>query len=100
MSHTKLLQSLDINPKESGVSTGSKWFGDGNTIASHSPIDGSFLAEVTTASVTDFERVVETAESAFAEWRKVPAPKRGEIIRQFGDKLRENKEALGQLVSL
>jgi hypothetical protein len=53
MSHTKLLQSLDINPKESGVSTGSKWFGDGNTIASHSPIDGSFLAEVTTASVTD-----------------------------------------------
>ena len=100
MSHTKLLQSLDINPKESGVSTGSEWFGDGNTIASHSPIDGSFLAEVTTASVTDFERVVETAESAFAEWRKVPAPKRGEIVRQFGDKLRENKEALGQLVSL
>ena len=100
MSHTKLLQSLDINPKESGVSTGSEWFGSGDTIASHSPIDGSFLAEVTTASITDFERVVETAESAFAEWRKVPAPKRGEIVRQFGDKLRENKEALGQLVSL
>ena len=100
MSHNNLLQSLNINPKENGTSSGQNWFGSGSTIASHTPIDGSFLAEVTTTTVTDFEKVITTAESAFQIWRKVPAPKRGEIVRQFGDKLRENKEALGQLVSL
>lgn len=100
MSHQTLLKSLHISTTEKGVSTGHNWFGSGPNIASHTPIDGSLLAEVSTTSVTDFEQVIETAEAAFEIWRKVPAPKRGEIVRQFGDKLREHKESLGQLVSL
>ncbi len=100
MSHQTLLKSLQISTTEKGVSTGQNWFGSGPKIASHTPIDGSLLAEVSTTSVTDFEQVIETAEAAFEIWRKVPAPKRGEIVRQFGDKLREHKESLGQLVSL
>ena len=100
MSHQTLLKSLQISTTEKGVSTGQNWFGSGPNIASHTPIDGSLLAEVSTTSVTDFEQVIETAEAAFEIWRKVPAPKRGEIVRQFGDKLREHKESLGQLVSL
>ena len=100
MSHKTLLKSLQISTTEKGVSTGQNWFGSGPNIASHTPIDGSLLAELSTTSVTDFEQVIETAEAAFEIWRKVPAPKRGEIVRQFGDKLREHKESLGQLVSL
>ena len=67
---------------------------------SFTPIDGSLLAEVSTTSVEDYERVLAAAEAAFAHWRKVPAPKRGEIVRQYGEKLRAHKEHLGQLVSL
>ena len=67
---------------------------------SFTPIDGSLLAEVSTTSVEDYERVLAAAEAAFAHWRKVPAPKRGEIVRQYGEKLRTHKEHLGQLVSL
>jgi aldehyde dehydrogenase (NAD+) len=100
MSHQTLLKSLQISTTEKGVSTGQNWFGSGPNIASHTPIDDSLLAQVSTTSVTDFEQVIETAEAAFGIWRKVPAPKRGEIVRQFGDKLREHKESLGQLVSL
>ena len=67
---------------------------------SFTPIDGSLLAEVSTTSVEDYERVLAAAEAAFAHWRKVPAPKRGEIVRQYGEKLRTHKDHLGQLVSL
>ena len=91
MSHQTLLKSLQISTTEKGVSTGQNWFGSGPNIASHTPIDDSLLAQVSTTSVTDFEQVIETAEAAFEIWRKVPAPKRGEIVRQFGDKLREHK---------
>ena len=100
MSHTALLNTLQLSTHEKGVSTGQQWFGAGASVHSHSPIDGALLAEVTTTSLEDYERVLAAAEAAFAHWRKVPAPKRGEIVRQYGDKLREHKEHLGQLVSL
>ena len=68
-------------------------------ISSYSPVDGKLIGKVTTTSREDYDRVIDTAQAAFKEWRKVPAPQRGEIVRQFGNKLRELKEPLGQLVS-
>lgn len=65
-----------------------------------SPADGTVLGSVPLATAADYEHVISTAQAAFEEWRTLPAPKRGEIIRQYGDVLRANKEALGQLVSL
>ena len=100
MSHSALLNALHLSANEKGVSTGQKWFGTGASVRSFTPIDGSLLAEVSTTSVEDYERVLAAAEAAFAHWRKVPAPKRGEIVRQYGEKLRAHKEHLGQLVSL
>jgi aldehyde dehydrogenase (NAD+) len=68
-------------------------------ISSYSPVDGKLIGKVTTTSREDYDLVIDTAQAAYKEWRKVPAPQRGEIVRQFGNKLRELKEPLGQLVS-
>lgn len=96
----KALKKLGIKKKNSGVSTGSKWLkGDGGKVVSLSPVDGSSIGEVSFASAQEYNKVVKSAEKAFVEWRMIPAPKRGEIVRQIGDALRENKEALGKLVS-
>lgn len=96
----KALKKLGIKKKNSGVSTGSKWLkGDGGKVVSLSPADGSSIGEVSFASAQEYNKVVKSAEKAFVEWRMIPAPKRGEIVRQIGDALRENKEALGKLVS-
>lgn len=100
MKHETLLKALQLNSEEKGVSTGQKWSGSGDLISSHTPIDGSFLAKVSTTTVTDYEAVIQSAESAFEEFRKMPAPARGELVRQYGEKLREHKSHLGQLVSL
>ena len=62
-------------------------------------MDGALIARVQTTTREDFVKVIETAEEAFKIWRAVPSPKRGEIVRQFGDRLRELKEPLGKLVS-
>ena len=68
-------------------------------ISSYSPVDGKLIGKVTTTTKEDYEKVINTAQSAFLGWRAMPAPQRGEIVRQFGNKLRELKEPLGQLVS-
>ena len=57
------------------------------------------MVKVRSSSGADYEKVVSVAASAFKKWRTIPAPKRGEIVRQFGEKLRTHKEALGKLVS-
>ncbi len=95
----KALAQLGITPVNQGTSTGTSSFGNGPEIASYSPVDGSLIAKVTTTTKEDYEKVMTKAQSAFAHWRTVPAPQRGEIVRQFGDKLRSLKEPLGQLVS-
>jgi aldehyde dehydrogenase (NAD+) len=69
-------------------------------LVSHSPIDGSVIASVGLATAADYETVVLQAQEAFKAWRLWPAPKRGEVVRQYGQKLREHKEALGKLVTL
>lgn len=66
----------------------------------HSPADGRLLGSVQMAGMGEYNAVLEQAEAAYLEWRMVPAPKRGEIVRQMGDALRQYKEALGQLVTM
>ncbi len=95
----KVLERLGIKENNKGASTGSEWFGSGPEIQSHSPVDGAVIGKTETATAEDYERVIEKAQEAFKEFRMIPAPKRGEIVRQFGLKLREYKEDLGKLVS-
>jgi aldehyde dehydrogenase (NAD+) len=94
-----VLQRLKIKPVNDGCSTGQHFFANGETITSYSPVNGHRIAEVKTATAEDFARAITAAQKAFPEWRMVPAPQRGEIVRQFGEKLREHKDDLGKLVS-
>jgi len=94
------LKALGIQSHNSGVSTGVNWLtGAGNGIESFSPVDGALIAGCISASREEYEVIMQTAEKAFREWRMWPAPKRGEVVRQLGDKLREHKQDLGKLVS-
>ncbi|WP_421950949.1 aldehyde dehydrogenase family protein [Pelagibacterium sp.] len=72
----------------------------GGALKVHSPVDGALIGEVATHSGADVEKMIGRAKSAFADWRLVPAPRRGELVRLFGEELRNAKEALGMLVSL
>lgn len=93
------LSALGIAEMNDGTATGSQKFANGGILASTSPVDGALIAKVKTTSREDYDRVLETATAAFASWRSMPAPQRGEIVRQFGNKLRELKKPLGKLVS-
>ncbi len=94
-----LLKKLGLKDTNSGAFAG-EWFGSGSVIKSVSPIDGKVIAKVKRATAADYEKVVQRAEKAFHSWKSLPAPKRGEVIRQFGNALREAKSDLGRLVSL
>lgn len=96
-----ILKQLGIESINPAFSTGSNWGSDSSAkvIESYSPVDGKKIASVHTASAKNYDEVVATAQKAFLTWRNVPAPKRGEMVRQFGEALRVNKEALGTLVS-
>ncbi len=94
-----VLSELGITDENLGTSTGKNFFGSGDLISSYSPVDGKIIGSVKTTTKEEYEKVVKTAEEAFLHWRTVPGPQRGEVVRQFGNKLREKKEALGQLVS-
>jgi aldehyde dehydrogenase (NAD+) len=97
---TSFLKKLKLKTLSSGASTGTDWLKTtGDTLESFSPADGKLIGKIRLASRTDYEVVVATAEKAFQEWRKIPAPKRGEVVRQIGDELRKNKDSLGALVS-
>ena len=93
------LKKLDLSPSSQGGSTGENWFGQGTTITSVSPVDGKKIGTVSTITVEEYEHTVNQADRAFLAFRKIPAPKRWEMVRQLGDALREKKEALGELVS-
>ncbi|MBL7712887.1 MAG: aldehyde dehydrogenase family protein [Chitinophagaceae bacterium] len=96
----EVLKSLHIQSLNQGASTGSEWLvSNGALIESYSPTDGQVIASVQGVTETEYNQVVEAAQSAFAAWRTWPAPKRGEIVRQIGEALRSHKEALGKLVS-
>jgi len=95
------LKTLGIKDKNYGSSTGLKWneTTDQGELKIHSPATGEYIASVYKASAEDYEKVIQTAQEAFNYWRTVPAPKRGEIVRQIGLKLRDYKDPLGRLVS-
>ncbi|MFN3590359.1 MAG: aldehyde dehydrogenase family protein, partial [Spirosomataceae bacterium] len=94
------LQNLGIQSENKGISTGTvNWEGNGALLSSFSPVDGALIGTVKQADISDYERVIKEAQKAFLSWRTMPAPRRGEIIRQMGEAFRTNKEDLGRLVS-
>ncbi len=89
-----------ISESNEGISTGSRWIkGQGPKLESFSPVDGKLIGSVSCAAKNNYEEVVTAAGQAFREWRSWPAPRRGEIVRQIGEALRQHKPALGRLVS-
>jgi aldehyde dehydrogenase (NAD+) len=96
-----VLERLGIGEINPGVCTGTNWIaGTGDVTASVSPVDGKDIAWVMNATTDDYETVMKKAGEAFLAWRKVPAPVRGELVRQIGLALRQHKDDLGYLVSL
>jgi aldehyde dehydrogenase (NAD+) len=95
----KSLDKLGLKSLNQGSSMGSNFFGNGEIIESYSPVNGKLIGTVTATTKEDYELIIDTAQKAFKSWRLIPAPQRGEIVRQFGDKLRDLKQPLGELVS-
>ena len=96
----QFLQQLKIQKENEGSSTGAKWIkSKGEKISSFSPVDNQLIGAVVTTDKAAYDQVIATAQNAFVAWRNWPAPKRGEVVRQLGEALRKDKEALGQLVS-
>jgi aldehyde dehydrogenase (NAD+) len=96
----QFLQQLQIQKENEGSSTGAQWIkSKGEMILSFSPVDNQLIGAVTTTDKAAYDQVIATAQNAFIDWRNWPAPKRGEVVRQLGEALRKDKEALGQLVS-
>ena len=94
------LEILNLKKENKGISTGSNWLSSrGELLHSHSPVDGNLVGSVNVVDKDSYEKVIETAQHAFLYWRMVPAPQRGEIVRQIGEALREYREPLGKLVS-
>jgi len=95
-----ILTTFNIQSINNGASTGQDcWNTTGALIDSYSPVDGKLIASVKSATASDYDRVIKTAQAAFLEWRQIPAPKRGEIVRQLAERIRFYKEPLGKLVS-
>jgi aldehyde dehydrogenase (NAD+) len=97
----ELLQKLFLSNTNFPVCTGTKWSGSSShqPISSFSPVDGKTIGTCGLATIEDYEHAIKVAQSGFEQWRQVPAPKRGEVVRLIGDKFRQFKEPLGQLVS-
>lgn len=98
-----LLKTLHLEAQNSGASTSKHWWSHHKTdgeIISYSPANGAAIGAVYRASESDYDHIVKEAQHAFLNWRNVPAPKRGEVVRAIGDELRKYKDFLGSLVSL
>lgn len=96
----EFLRRLDLKQVNDGSFDGSKWFGGGDLIDSVSPINDKPIASVITSNSQDYDRCCQATLDAWSVWADLPIPKRGEIVRQIGDKLREHKQDLGSLISL
>lgn len=100
MNIKKILSDLGIEKLNEGTSTGTKWIkSTGAELHSYSPVDGKLIATVKQSTAKDYEKAMQKATEAFKTWKMMPAPKRGEIVRQFGESLRAKKDSLGALVS-
>ncbi len=96
----EILKKMDLLNEQSGAGTGSWLHCRGELLESVSPIDGRSIGRIRCASKEDYDEVATRAHQAFEKWRMVPAPKRGEIVRQIGNAFRAHKKELGALVSL
>jgi len=96
-----ILQAFNLKQPYCNTSTGQKdWIGtSGKTATIHSPVDNAVIGSIALADVESYDAVVAKANEAFPIWKALPAPQRGEIVRQFGNALRKEKENLGKLVS-
>ena len=96
----KIFKDLGINKSNPATALGSRWLsGSSSKINSYSPVNGELIGATGFSSEKEFNEVVSSCEEAFVSWRMLPAPKRGEIVRQFGEELRVKKNSLGALVS-
>ena len=94
------LKTLGLSEINKGCSTGNNWLGStSNLIESYSPVDGKLIGKVAVSTKEDYEAAIAAGQQAYKTWRLMPAPLRGDIVRQFGNKLRDYKEPLGKLVS-
>ena len=94
------IKQLGITEINQGASTGSTWLAyDKEILESYSPVDGKLIAKVQLPTEADYNKIIDAAQNAFPNWKMMPAPQRGEIVRQIGDELRKQKDALGMLVS-
>src|SRR4029078_12743686 len=86
------IKTLGISEVNNGACTGVNWFETkGEMIESFSPADGMLIGKIKQATADDYETIIRKAEEAFKSWRMIPAPKRGEVVRQIGDELRKYK---------
>jgi aldehyde dehydrogenase (NAD+) len=97
--HMEFLKNLLINDSNPGTSTGTEWIKGAGLLDSFSPVDGKKIASVEQTTKEGYEQVMKKAQDAFLVWRLVPAPQRGEIVRQLGEEFRNHKDDLGRLVS-
>ena len=96
----EILKSLRLSEPFYSVSTGdNNWVSNGQLLNITSPVDAASVGNVNCGTEEDLSKIIATANKAFLSWRIMPAPQRGEIVRQFGEALRANKEELGRLVS-
>ncbi|HKK99168.1 MAG TPA: aldehyde dehydrogenase family protein, partial [Desulfotignum sp.] len=98
-----ILNDLDIQPVNYGAATGATWgriHTLGKELVSYSPVTGQPIASVIQAQAHDYEAVVSRASAAFEKFRMMPAPRRGEIVREIGNALRDKKQSLGALISM
>jgi aldehyde dehydrogenase (NAD+) len=97
--NVSFLKKLGLKKKNDGTWTGLKSLKSKEYIDSYSPVDGKYIGSVSVTTEKDYNKVIATAQKAYSEWRLMPAPLRGEIVRQYGEALRKNKDSLGRLVS-
>jgi len=93
------LNSLDLETKNDGTWSGQVSHSSDEYISSYSPVNGKLIGEVSVTTKEQYESIISQSQEAFKSWRIMPAPKRGEIVRQYGNELRKHKDALGKLVS-
>ncbi|MDG2426399.1 MAG: aldehyde dehydrogenase family protein [Flavobacteriales bacterium] len=99
MTVDQILSNLSLGQSNPGVQIGSQNIGSGPSFSSSSPVDGKIIGSVSSCTDEDYLKVIDAATQASLEWRQIPAPQRGEVVRVFGEALRSKKDALGHLVS-
>lgn len=99
LSQFPFLKDLGLKSENLGVYHG-EWFGNGEIYTSVNPADGKPIAKVRAGTIDDYKQVIKAMDDAKPKWAELPAPARGEIVRQIGEELRAKKEPLGKLISL